>query len=122
MIGTALGALVLEVKPLAVLGTWEPVGSRLEALVSAVRGEGSLGEREITTLRAWARRWTLLPEPLRDFYVRHLQDESPTARVVLWKVLHAETPEDWQIRKLAHLWEQDTGFQPLRINFAPMMK
>lgn len=117
----ALLGLVLEARVLAPLAGWEPVGSRLEALVGAARGEDGVSEADTTRLRAWARRWTLLPEPLRAFYLRHLEDEQPTARVVLWKLLHAERPEDWQVARLRALWEQDTGCIPLR-DIAPTIR
>lgn len=118
----SIHGLLLEVKVLAPLSSWEPVGSRLESLTTALQGEGAVTEPELVALRAWARRWTLLPEAIRAFYLLHLQDEMPTARVCLWKVLHAERPEDWQVRKLSYLWEQDTGCFPFRIDLAPMIK
>ena len=117
----ALQGLILEARVLAPLASWEPVGSRLESLVDAARAQGPISEVEIVKLRAWARRWTILPEPIRAFYLRHLEDEAPTARVVLWRVLHAERPEDWQIGALRRLWEADNGCIPLR-DLAPIIR
>jgi len=120
---TAIHALLLEVKPLAVLSSWEPVGSRLEALSSAIRGVGSISERDTTLLRSWGRRWALLTEEVRGFYARHVQaNDSETARVVLWRILEGKRADDWMIRRLEKLWEQDTGIQPIGVPIAPLLR
>lgn len=123
MTPTILHALLLEVKPLAVLSSWEPIGSRLEALAGAIRGVGSISERDTTLLRSWGRRWGLLTPEVRDFYTRHVQaEDSETARVVLWRILEGKRAEDWMIRRLERLWEQDTGIQPIGVPIAPLLR
>jgi hypothetical protein len=120
---TLIHALLLEVKPLAVLSSWEPVGARLEALSGAIRGQGSVSDRDTTLLRSWARRWALLPPAVRDFYARHVQaEDSETARVVLWRILEGRRSEDWMVRKLERLWEQDSGVQPIGVDLAPLLR
>lgn len=117
-----LHGILLEVKALAVLAGWEPVGSRVEVLTCAIQGTGSISEHALTQLRTWSRRWTALGEPRRAFYVRHLADEVPTARVVLWAILNARRAQAWQIRRLELLWQQDTGCLPLRLDLAPIIE
>jgi hypothetical protein len=80
-----------------------------------------LTERDLTLLRSWARRWALLLPATRDFYTRHVQAEHETARVVLWRVLEGKRPEDWQVRRLESLWEQETGVQPIGVPIAPFL-
>lgn len=125
MSATLLHGVVLEVKPLAVLSSWEPIGSRLESLVDSARGTGTISEADVVKLRAWARRWAKLPESVRAFYALHAGTEgdlaSTTARVVLWKVLNGQRPEDWQVRKLEKLWEQDHRVLPVGIDLAPRL-
>lgn len=115
-------AVLLEVKPLAVLSSWEPVGARLEALTSAVRGTGTIEERDLTFLRSWARRWARLAPEVRDFYARHVQaNDLETARVVLWRILEGRRADGWQIRRLESAWEQDHRAQPIGIDLAPFL-
>lgn len=118
---TTAHALLLEVRPLAVLSSWEPVGARLEALAGAIRGTGPLTERDCTLLRSWASRWAALPGDVRDFYARHV-DDSETARVVLWRVLEGRRADDWQVARLRRLWEDDCGLQPVGVDLAPVSR
>jgi hypothetical protein len=113
-----LGAL-LEVQSLAPLAGWEPVGIRLQALVDAARGVGAIGERDLYLLRCWAAQWQALSEEVRAFYLRHLDEQAPTARVVLWHVLNGRRPQSWQIRILSRIWLDDTGLEPVGVLWGP---
>lgn len=123
MSATVAHAVLLVVRPLAVLSSWEPVGARLEALAGAIRGTGAVSECDLTLLRSWAARWARLDPAVRDFYVRHVQaDDCETVRVVLWRVLEDRRAADWQVRRLERLWEQDCGSQPVGVALAPVTR
>ena len=119
---TILHALLLEVKPLAVLSGWEPVGIRLESLATAIRGQGPMTERDVTLLRSWGRRWGLLDPEVREFYARQVQAENVTARVCLWRIFEGKRIDhEWMFRRLFQAWEQETGIQPIGIDLCPYL-
>ncbi len=120
---TVIAGLLLEIKPLAPLQAWEPVGSRLEALVSAVRGGEGISKRHVEDLRVWSNRWARLHPQVREFYLHHvpLMDERfDPARIALWRVFKGgPILEGWQYRKVYDLWIDRYGMRPMGIEVAP---
>lgn len=100
---SALGllALVLELRVLKPLASWEPFGGRLLLLQGAATGSEGLSPGEVTRLRSWAARWPRLRPSLRSFYATHHDDGAVSA--ALWLVLEGRGVTDPNHRRSLHI-------------------
>lgn len=101
-------ALAAEVADLRDLAEWEPVGSLLDEIPLAARGEGSLSQREVSRLRTWVANWRALAPDLRRFYSANCNEDD--AQSALWFVLGARLsrPPSWPV---ARLYREATGYE-----------
>ena len=94
-------ALVLELRVLQPLASWEAFGGRLLQLQDAARGQGGLSPGEVNRLRTWAARWPRLRPALREFYATHHTDSAVSA--ALWLVLEGRGVTDRNHRRSLHI-------------------
>lgn len=113
----AIAGLMLEVCSLRGLRAWEPVGSALDELPAALRGQGTLTAGQVSRLRRWARRWRGLAPSLRAFYEAEANEPGGPTGIVeaaLWRLLEGDrrvfTPRQGILLKLA--WRDRYGSMP----------
>lgn len=101
--------LALEIRPLAPLAGWAPVGRRIEALSTALAGGEGVHPADVARLRRWARRWRTLHADLRAFYAETAEDSS-TAGFVLARWLDNEPrPDGETLGRLHRLYRERRG-------------
>lgn len=119
-----ISAILLEVGCLAPLHPWEPVGTRLEALLEASQGRTGVSAQTLLELRSWATTWRALFPQVREFYLKRVPDldeRNDTARVALWTIFKGGPRlEGWQYGRLYELWAEDYGDRPRGIEIAPV--
>jgi hypothetical protein len=111
--GAAAIAFAVELAPLAPLRDWPPVAETVGEALSALRGDGSVSERDVQRIRRWSRRWSRLHPVLRDWYAEVAPKDDRVSRALLWLLTSAgEVPPDplkWSTRAAMVEW---TGRQP----------
>lgn len=118
MTGAAAIALAHELAPLAPLRDWPPVAQLVDEILAALRGHGSISEREIQQVRRWSRRWTRLHPILRDWYAEAAPKDARADRALLWLLsTDGGPPPDplrWSVRAAMTEWTgRDCPFDPL---------
>lgn len=121
-LATAMVALSLEVRPLADLRYWEPVGTRLDAISGVLAGTHTLSRADVACLRRWAGRWRVLHPKLRAFYAAETAPAPGGAPMdpgiiesALWRILEGEGRPDVSSRQRAALgvrWVARYGCSP----------
>jgi len=114
--GAAAVALAAELAALSPLRLWEPVESRIDNVLSALRGDAGITEKEVTQLRGAVARWQRLDSRLRAFYAEHAPRDE-TASHVLWMLIfeqrsHHRALPGVMTGKLRRLWEDYFGEHP----------
>lgn len=118
MTGAAAIALAVELAPLSPLKDWQPVAELVEEVLSALRGHGSLSDRDIQRIRRWARRWPRLHPVLREWYAEVAPKDARASRALLWLLTSGgELPPDslrWAARAAMVEWTgREPAFDPL---------
>lgn len=111
---TAMVMLAMEVGPLVRdLSEWEPVGTLRETVLGTVLGTDGMEDRDVSRLRSWNRRWSLIRPEVREFYRTHVH-ENESASVALFHILEFRTHEVRQITQsgVHHLWTEHHGDRP----------
>lgn len=119
--GPTLSAVLLEVQCLGVLAGWEPVGSRLQSLIDAVRGVEGISERHVVQLQSWARAWSQLHPRVQAFYswaVSHSDAPDPP-RVALWRIFNRQPVAQGTRWRVTRLWTEHTGSGPGGLEIIP---
>lgn len=116
---TEVRLCVLRLRKLAEV--YEPVGILVEDARLALRGESGLTEREYRLLVEISSRWGVLPQRLRELYVKH--SNNPSVGRALWNMLIADKPtrsSHYDYHILRQLWESEFGCPPTQ-DLAPVV-
>jgi hypothetical protein len=108
----ALALLLLaQVRQVADLCEWPPLGAIVEDVVLFAQGRGDLSGRDARRLGTWVRRWAAIDPKLRAFYGRHSHRQEVGR--ALWAILDLrDPPEGPAYGRLSSLWEEDHGYRP----------
>lgn len=114
----AAKALALQLRQLAELKRWHPVGSLAQTIVEAMAGVGGLAPADVIRLSQWAARWREASPVLRAFYtealseIDHDHDDYPALSAGLWNLFCAHPINGPTVGRLHQIYRETMGGSP----------
>ena len=101
--------MIVEIRPLADLSRWAPVGRRIEALTTALAGGEGVHPADVARLRRWARRWRTLHADLRAFYAETAEADSTAGFVLALWLDNEPRPDGATLGRVHRLYRERRG-------------